>query len=360
MDIPTRRVGFVLLCLLGLAWMARLASADEPHTEDCQRSSVLKSIVVDGVARTYLLYVPCNFRPQKSALIVGLHGRTATAALFETQSQLDKTANREGFAVAYLDGLVDSTGGTNWNYFYDPFFTNPPDDVGFVRAVIDSLQAAIQPNSKRIYVTGTSAGGFMAQTVGIQLADRVAAIAAVEGNAYVITAISPQSIPNPVAPVSVLMLKGDLDPFNYYCGATFTQFAAFVSSADQDFEYWTAPAANRCSRVNTQAPMCKSVGVVGPDGTVLGRTTDVVKKSATHCKDDTEVKVYRLIGGTDAWNQNPMNVPGQIPFNPDLNRHTGVTTNDILWRFFVEHPKAHEVRSAGSRPRIAPGHAEDE
>jgi poly(3-hydroxybutyrate) depolymerase len=83
---------------------------------------------------------------------------------------------------------------------------------------------------------------------------------------------------------------------------------------------------------------------VGPDGTVLGQTTDVVTKSATHCKDDTEVKVYRLIGGADTWNQNPMNVPGQIPFNPDLNRYTGVTTNDILWKFFVEHPKAHEHR----------------
>jgi polyhydroxybutyrate depolymerase len=345
MDIPTRRVRFMFLCLLGLACMARLAAADVPHTGDCQRSSSSKSIVVNGVARTYLLYVPCNFQPHKSALIVALHGRTGTAAVFETQTQLDNKANREGFAVAYLDGVVDATGLTNWNYFYDPFYINPPDDVGFVRAVIDSLQATIHPHASRIYVTGTSAGGYMAQRVGVELADRVAAIAAVEGNTYVITPFSPQSIPNPVAPVSVLLLKGDLDPFNLYCGATYTQFpGVLASSADQDFEYWTGPAANRCSRVNTQAPMCKSIGVVGADGTVFGQTTDVVQKSATHCKDDTEVKVYRLIGGGDTWNQNPMNVAGQIPFNPDLNRHTGLTTNDILWKFFVEHPKAHERR----------------
>jgi hypothetical protein len=57
------------------------------------------------------------------------------------------------------------------------------------------------------------------------------------------------------------------------------------------------------------------------------------------------VKVYRLIGGGDACNLNPLNVPGQVPFNPDLNRHTGVTTNDILWKFFSEHPKAREHRN---------------
>jgi polyhydroxybutyrate depolymerase len=346
MDIPARRVSLMLFCLLGMVWVARPAAADEQSTRNCQRSSIPKSIVVAGVARTYLLYVPCNFQPHKSALIVAVHGRTGSAALFETQTQLDNKANREGFAVAYPDGLVDATGGTNWNYFYDPFYINPPDDVGFLRALIDSLQAAIHPDADRIYLTGTSAGGYMAQTAGIELADRIAAIAAVEGNSSVITPISPQSIPNPVAPISVLMLKGDLDPFNLYCGATYVQFpGVFAAGVDQDFEYWTGPAANRCSRASTHAPMCKSVGVVQADGTnVFGQTTNVVQKTATHCKDDTEVLVYRLIGGGDTWNLNPLNVPGQVPFNPDLNRHTGVTTNDILWKFFAEHPKAHGHR----------------
>ncbi|MDB6160629.1 MAG: Esterase depolymerase [Gammaproteobacteria bacterium] len=69
----------------------------------------------------------------RSALIVGLHGRTGTGADFEAQSNLDATADRETFAIAYPDGLVDAVGTTNWYYFYDPFYINPPDDVGFVR-----------------------------------------------------------------------------------------------------------------------------------------------------------------------------------------------------------------------------------
>jgi poly(3-hydroxybutyrate) depolymerase len=81
---------------------------------------------------------------------------------------------------------------------------------------------------------------------------------------------------------------------------------------------------------------------VGPDGTVPGDPTSIVTKSASRCKGRTDVKLYRLIGGLDQWNQGPMNVPGQIPFNPDLNRHTGVTTNEIVWKFFAEHPKSDE------------------
>jgi poly(3-hydroxybutyrate) depolymerase len=79
MDIPARRVSLMLFCLLVFAWVARPAAADEHSTRDCERSAIPKSIVVAGVARTYLLYVPCVFQPHKSALIVGIHGRTGSA-----------------------------------------------------------------------------------------------------------------------------------------------------------------------------------------------------------------------------------------------------------------------------------------
>jgi hypothetical protein len=36
---------------------------------------------------------------------------------------------------------------------------------------------------------------------------------------------------------------------------------------------------------------------------------------------------------------NLLNVPGNVPFNPDLNAATGVTTNDVVWNFFNVHPK---------------------
>jgi polyhydroxybutyrate depolymerase len=178
--------------------------------------SIPRSINVGGVTRTYLLYVPHTFKAKRSGLIIGLHGRGpgGPGSAMEHYSQLDSKADQEGFAVAYLDGLVDSTGTLNWNYYYDFFFKSGPDDVGFIRGVIDRLQEQLRPNPRRIYVVGISAGGFMAQRVGVELSERVAAIGVVEGELYLLSPDFPPTIPNPAAPISVLFLKGDQDPNN--------------------------------------------------------------------------------------------------------------------------------------------------
>jgi poly(3-hydroxybutyrate) depolymerase len=64
-----------------------------------------------------------------------------------------------------------------------------------------------------------------------------------------------------------------------------------------------------------------------------------VEKNATNCSAMTEVKLYKLIGGTHTWYTSPMNVAGQVPLNPDFNSTTGITTTEILWNFFAAHPK---------------------
>jgi len=307
-----------------------------------RNSAAPKSIDVNGVTRTYLLYVPHTFEPGRSALILALHGRGdgGPGSVMEAYSHLDETADREGFAIAYLDGLVDATGTVNWNYFYDPFFVSGPDDVSFARDVLDVLQETLHPDRRRIFVTGTSAGGFMAQRLGVELSDRVAAIGVVEGGLFVTTPSTPQTVPDATAPVSVLFLKGDQDPNNLYCGATFPGFGVVEASSDQDFDYWTGSSADQCSRVDTQKPLCESVGVETPTGTgTPGTPSSLVKKVGAGCRRDTEVKLYRLLGGVDQWNLKPMNIQGQVPFNPDLNFRTGVTTNEILWKFFEQHPK---------------------
>lgn len=304
--------------------------------------SVQQSINVNGVVRTFLLYIPREYRPKESALIIALHGRATggPGSVMEQRSQLDRKADEEGFAVAYLDGLVDATGTLNWNYYYDFFFTNGPDDVSFVRDVIDSLKAQLRPDPRRVYVVGTSAGGFMAERAGVELSDRVAAIGVVEGGLYLLSPNSPQTVPAAAAPISVLLLKGDQDPNNQYCGAVFPSFGVTEASSDQDFDYWTGPSADQCAHVSPIGPICESVGVGDAQGNVTpGVPSPLVAKYASGCGNRTQVKLFRLLGGADEWNLSPMNVPGTVPFNPNLDKATGVTTNDILWNFFREHPK---------------------
>ena len=50
-------------------------------------------------------------------------------------------------------------------------------------------------------------------------------------------------------------------------------------------------------------------------------------------------KFYKLVGGQHDWYTVPMNAPRNSPFNPDFDARTGDTTDDIVWNFFVTHPK---------------------
>jgi hypothetical protein len=60
---------------------------------------------------------------------------------------------------------------------------------------------------------------------------------------------------------------------------------------------------------------------------------------ASRCGANAEGRFYKLVGGTHTWNTIPMNVFGQVPFNPNFDGTTGITTRDIIWNFFAAHPK---------------------
>jgi poly(3-hydroxybutyrate) depolymerase len=55
------------------------------------------------------------------------------------------------------------------------------DDVGFFRRHIAALQSSVEPDPKKIYVTGLSSGALMSHRLGVQLSDLVAGIGVVEG-----------------------------------------------------------------------------------------------------------------------------------------------------------------------------------
>ena len=292
-----------------------------------QQDANCHSLTVNGVVRTYLLHVPANFQPNSSALVIALAGGGNNAADTETGTQLDAKSDQVGFAVAYPDELIDSSqGGTNWAFFFDDF----TDDIGFLRQLITTLQASVHPDPKKIYVTGGSSGAAMSHRVGVQLSDLVAAIGVVEGSLDAVSAGDTQThvVPPAMAPVSVLIFHGDQDAKVPYCGGVQTG-GATVASQDQAFNYWVGSMANNCSTIDTAAPLCDASGGI----------SQVVEKDGTGCKSNVEVKFYRLIGGAHQWYLTPMNVAGQIPYNPYLNSISGTTTNDILWNFFAAHPK---------------------
>lgn len=266
----------------------------------------------------YILYVPANFQPNVSGLVLALHPRSSTGEFMESLTRLNRKADEAGFAVLYPE-----TGLRWWNWFF-----RPGADSEAIRTIISTVQVKLKADPKRIYATGYSDGAEMTHRIGVELGDILAAIAPVSGTLY--EGAAPAVMPIAKGAVSVLILHADIPVSNsfYICGTP------NHPSQDVIFEYWTGPSANNCSTLNTTDKICGAQGLL------------TVKK-ATGCKDSAEVLFYPILNGSHGWYNVagnwsvPINTSVGLlqPYNPNFNETTGITTNDIIWNFFAAHPK---------------------
>jgi polyhydroxybutyrate depolymerase len=326
MNTPLSRLRKVTAGILGGIVASALCSTtcNRPPTSPSE-SVPSEGLVVQGVTRTYLLHIPATFQSSGGALVIALPGRTETASFFQGFTNLNAKADQEGFAVAYADGLFQpASGAVNWAYYRNDYV----DDVSFLRQLIATLQARLRVNPGRVFVTGFSSGGFMAYRAAVELPDIIAAVGVVGGRLFREEGGAAANVPPARGPVSVVMMQGEFD--TPYCGGFETSpiGRAYNASQDETFDYWTGPNGNSCSTFDSVEPLCRN-----------GQQTAIASKTATNCRGNTQVTFYKLIGGDHFWYTNPMNVPGQVPFNPQLTGASGVTTNDILWSFFAAHSR---------------------
>jgi polyhydroxybutyrate depolymerase len=182
------------------------------HTSRSQE--VARTLVVDGLKRSFLLHVPAQHRGPLPLVIV-LHGGGGTARGMKTltRGKFDELADREGFVVAYPDGV-----GKHWNDGRPPGEDEATrehvDDVAFLKAMIEAIGREVTIDPKRVFATGISNGGMMSHRLACDLSAQIAAIAPVVG------ALSPLLSEHcrPSRPVPVLAVNGTADPLVPYGG----------------------------------------------------------------------------------------------------------------------------------------------
>lgn len=152
----------------------------------------------------------------------------------------DETAEANNFIVVYPDAWRVST-LTSWNggACCNPSANLGVDDVGFVSALLDHLEASLCIDTSAVFAAGMSNGAIMSYRLACELSHRLAAIAPVEG----VLEFSPCT---PSRPVPVLAVHGLADlniPFEggFGCGATNVNFTSVPASID------VMAAANGCS-----------------------------------------------------------------------------------------------------------------
>jgi polyhydroxybutyrate depolymerase len=175
--------------------------------------TIIDSIKSGGINRTYRLYVPKSYHPQKtSALIVDLHGYSSNASQEQLYSNFMPIADTANFLVLYPEGTF-SGNSQFWNAGISSAWVN---DVAFLSELIDHLQTQFNIDVNSIYACGMSMGGFMSHTLACALNNKIAAIASVTGSMF----MTQYNTCNPTRVVPVMQIHGTADKTVTYNGNT--------------------------------------------------------------------------------------------------------------------------------------------
>lgn len=259
------------------------------------------SITVDGTERTYQLYLPSSASSDKIPLVVALHPLLLNGCQMQRLTGFDAIAEREGFAVAYPDGI-----GRRWDVV-----SGGDRDVKFIAALIDELIRQYNIDPARVYAAGASNGAMMCHQLACRIPDRLAAIATVMGTPSQTVLDECQC----AKPMPVMIIHGTDDPIVPYAGEP-GQFS--LASVAATAEFWAG--RNGCAGEPSITPM--------PDTAPNDNTTvDLIRYP---CADNAPVILYRVNGGGHTWPGNIYYFPQWVTGRVSLDVNAG----ELIWEFF--------------------------
>ncbi len=269
--------------------------------------------------RTYYLHVPPSLPTNRSVpLVLAFHGGGGQGKSTEGLTGFSKIADQQGFIVVYPDGV-----NRQWRDQRESTAVDKAvDDVGFASALIDQLSQTFQIDPNRIYSTGISNGAGFSYRLACELSGKIAAIGPVAGAMGVQAA----SLCKPTHPVAVIDFHGTADPIIHYTGGVVTvgKNASLLLSTPDTVARWR------------QIDGCPPPGSAqGLPRSNTSDTTTVDRQLTGPCASGTAVDAYTINGGGHTWPGGPQYLP---TFVVGKVSHQLIAT-DLIWDFFVRHPK---------------------
>ena len=263
------------------------------------------SFKYDGDLRSYKVFFPSDYSTNKEFPVVFyLHCYGFYGSWGASYTGLHRVADTLGYITVYPEAVE------NWNsgISYDNRLETPDvDDVGFISALIDTLDNRYSIDLERIYSTGFSNGGFMSLRLACELSDRIAAVASVGG--ALVKSIAANSDPMRNVPVLVIGGTDDVPP-----SSALTYWFSFENTVN----HWVVE--NNCLEQNS---------VSMPDVDPADGCT-VEKISYTNCDYNCNVLYYKVHGGGHTW------PGGDAEKNPDGNTSMDINAGYEILKFFNE------------------------
>jgi polyhydroxybutyrate depolymerase len=263
------------------------------------------SIYVGNQYRTFLMYIPAIYNGSTPRpLIFNLHGYTSTSSAQQLYSNFYSIADTANFLMVFPQGTSNS-GQPFWNAGINPGLV---DDIGFLSALIDSIDLNYNIDLNCVYSTGMSNGGFMSYTLACELSNRIAAVASVTGSIF-----TTQSGPNctPGRPIPVMQISGTADATVPYTGLS------NMEPIDTVVSFWVNNNNCNSTPVFTQIPNINLFdGCTAEHYVYTGGTSN------------SSVELYKIINGGHTWPGAPISI--------------GITNQDFnasaeIWRFFRKY-----------------------
>ena len=133
------------------------------------------------------IHVPASYEPGTPApLAVLLHGYGSNGLETEAFFGFATAAETAGVIYAAPDGTTDLLGSPFWNATDAccNFNNSTVDDSGYLRSLVEAIQAHYNIDDRRIYFAGLSNGGFMSYRMACDHADLIAGIVSVAGATF--------------------------------------------------------------------------------------------------------------------------------------------------------------------------------
>ena len=250
-----------------------------------------RSIIHDGIRRTFILYVPESYSEGiQLPLMLNFHGFSGSAEAQMISADMRPLAESENFILVYPQGALLSSGFPHWNP--DPIGGNNKsdiDDIGFIEVIIDSLDEELNIDLSRVYASGYSNGGYLIYGLACRLSNKIAAVGSVAGTMLSSTLYNCAAS----APIGVINIHGTADYDVPYNGTTGLKSATDVVSFWKDLNQSEIEEISENNGFN--------------------------QYDYNDLNGDTYVRHFKIINGGHTWD--------------DDIRYGGKSSSQIIWEF---------------------------
>jgi len=292
----------------------------EFFTTQINRAPVPYDTIVEGPRlRDFKIHIPSGYYTAidtsvKYPLILAAHGWNQNPESMALYTGFNSLANRNDFFVSYLH-YVGPPPDLSWNYFMDE---EKPDDIGYAKAVIDTLFARFPLDSAKIYAVGFSDGCGLANRLPFETDGLVSATGTVGGMIEFDEEVS-------TTPVRMIHFHAKNDPSVNYSNVR-----------DNVLNYWLE--VNGCSG----------------DPEILVDEQEYLGELWKNAEEENMIIFYSLPLNMHTW-----------PVNGEYNML--LSASDLMWEFFstgtavanIPHVSSLNERTADRAVTVYPSPAKD-